>query len=645
MSGEPRQMAADGLGHYIDDSRKTARKIMLYYNMPVEKGMSKLFKERAYIDFFIPGCETGEVKPRVSNAARIFKEKQSGFLIIHDGAENFYIYDETIAEMPEKFAAIKKILGDPSVRKSGFDFKQIFRFLKNSGLVLNGAAGDFKIQYLLLNPFMADVSIEQICSDLIENYIQGSIPEKCEVGFHEASFGAAGTQGNLGDFLSGRSIRDCLDEIKRFLLSYSVYYPVLEDLLSSRLNIENMDRLYHDIEAPLIEVLAEMENRGVNINLEYLNDLISEYEINIKALTGDIYRLCNSSFNINSPQQLAKILYQDLKLSPVKKTKTGFSTDASALFALYDMHPVIEKILDFREKVKLKNTYLDVLPNIINPDDGRVHATYNQLGTTTGRLSSNNPNMQNIPVRTELGKQIRKAFIPGMGYDLLLSADYSQIELRILAHLADDRDLIEAFNSGEDIHSKTAAEIFGVTYDGVDEGLRRKAKAINFGIIYGMTEFGLKSRLSISEEEAREYIRLYFNRYPSVKSYINSLISGAYKTGFVTTMFGRRRYIKELSSMNANIRSLGERLAVNTPIQGTAADIMKLATVNIFRKIKETGIDSNIVLHVHDEIVLEVSNKDIKRVESIVKNCMENAVQLKTELKVDLKTGRNWLLE
>ncbi|MBM3710701.1 MAG: hypothetical protein FJW61_09805 [Actinobacteria bacterium] len=394
----------------------------------------------------------------------------------------------------------------------------------------------------------------------------------------------------------------------------------------------------------MIKVLADMEFRGVNIDIKYLSSLIKEYDINIKNLTKEIFRLCDSEFNINSTQQLAQILYEKLKLQATKKTKTGYSTDAGALFSIYDSHPVIEKVLDYREKVKLKNTYIDVLPNLIDPLDKRVHTTYNQLGTTTGRISSNNPNLQNIPVRTELGKQIRKAFIPGESYDLLLSADYSQIELRILAHLSDDGELIEAFNSGQDIHARTASEIFGVQYDKVDENLRRKAKAINFGIIYGMTEFGLKSRLAISEEEARGYIRLYFTRYPRVKNYINGLIQSAYKNGFTTTMFGRKRYIRELSSTNANLRNLGERLAVNTPIQGSAADIMKLATVVLYNTLKKEKLDSNIILHVHDELVLELKEEDLERVKDIVRDSMENCVEIKARLKVEMKAAKNWYI-
>jgi DNA polymerase-1 len=427
-------------------------------------------------------------------------------------------------------------------------------------------------------------------------------------------------------------------------VKYVSLYSRLEKILLKKIDNEKLNKLYDEIEGPLIKILAYIEYVGVNIDRKYLRSLIKEYEVNINRLTEDIYKLCGCNFNINSPQQLAKILYSKLNLPAVKKTKTGFSTNAGTLLAIFDRHPVIEKILNYREKVKLKNTYIDVLPSLINSRDNRIHTTYNQLGTSTGRISSSKPNLQNIPVRTDLGRQIRKAFIPGKNYDLLMSADYSQIELRVLAHLSEDEDLIEAFNLGEDIHKRTASEIFSVPYNEVDENLRRKAKAINFGIIYGMTEYGLKSRLSISEDEAREYIKMYFNRYQKVRKYIDTLISSTYKNGYTTTIFGRKRYIRELSSGNINIRNLGERLAVNTPIQGSAADIMKLSTIILFNELQSVGIDSNIILHVHDELVLELKKDDLNKVEKIVRNSLENCIELKVGLEVDIKTGKNWYI-
>lgn len=606
------------------------------YNIDLDNKILLSFKNCVFINTikFIENKQNKQdKKDKQDTLSKNEDYKTEEYLVIFDGLKNFLIFSRSFLIENWQNLNLKKLLENAELKKIGFDFKQIYKFFKENKFDLSSPIEDFKIQYLLLNPVKPDIDFKGICSELIDGYNE-KIVEDIKI-----------SQQNYQSPLEFQNNPDVFFEIIKKLINEVSCFPQVHNKLSEKIKIEKLDYLYYEIEAPLIEVLAEMEFKGVSVDVEYLEYLIKEYEKNIKDLTNQIYKLCNKTFNINSTQQLAKTLYQDLKLIPTKKTKTGYSTDASTLISLINLHPVIEKILDYREKVKLKNTYLDVLPKIVDEKDKRVHATYNQLGTTTGRISSNNPNLQNIPIRTELGRQIRKAFIPGIGYDLLISADYSQIELRVLAHLANDEELIKAFNLGEDIHAKTASEIFGVSYDKVDENLRRKAKAINFGIIYGMTEFGLKSRLDISEDEARQYIQLYFNKYPKIKEYINSLITSAYKTGYAVTMFGRKRYIKELASTNANIRNLGERLAINTPIQGTAADIMKIATVKIFKSIKEQKLDSNIILHVHDEIVLEVKKNDVETIKNLIKNAMENAVNLKTSLKVDIKVGKNWLLE
>ncbi len=571
-----------------------------------------------------------------------------GIIITDLNYNNYFITGDNLRQGKSN-EILKELLEDSSIVKSGYDLKKIWKFLKSYNINLCGKFIDYKILYLLLNPIKPDTNLNEIINDLLDkNAFEGETGEfqvsikedlqkKESPAKRQMEFEFIAEDVNKEDEILST---DWFNE----LLRHISFYEKISEVLLEKIKEENLEKLYYEIEEPLIKVLADIEFKGVNIDRDYLNSLIKEYDISIQRLTGEIYKLCDSRFNINSTQQLSQILYEKLKLQAHKKTKTGFSTDASALLAIYNSHPVIDKILDYREKVKLKNTYIDVLPLLIDPKSGRVHTTYNQLGTTTGRMSSNNPNLQNIPIRTELGKQIRKAFIPGKGYDLLLSADYSQIELRILAHLSDDKDLIAAFNSGEDIHTRTASEIFGIPYNQIDENLRRKAKAINFGIIYGMTEFGLKSRLSISEEEARDYIKLYFARYPKVKKYINDLVESAYKNGYTTTMFGRKRYISELATTNANIRNLGERLAVNTPIQGSAADIMKLATVMLYNNLRSEHLDSNIILHVHDEIVLEMHEKDCHKIEKVVKDSMENCVELKTKSKVDIKIGKNWYI-
>lgn len=567
-------------------------------------------------------------------------------IILYSGLDSAYLIERDSLNKSAVRETVKKLLENREIKKSGFDIKRIYKILKDYGICLRGKFIDYKILYLILNPVKSTTNLDEITGDLLNVEIE-------DIQFSEGKEGSdlieskdAEEKKQLElDFYKDKKkkIKVEKENLDRVLKRLSLYKKIEAGLLE-KIKEEKLDKLYWQIEEPLIQVLAEMEYTGVNIDKKYLSSLIEEYELNIRRLRKEIYKLCGEEFNINSSQQLSEILYRKLKLPVTKKTKTGFSTDAGALKAIYDSSPIIKIILDWREKTKLKNTYIDVLPTLIDPEDLRIHTTYNQLGTSTGRISSSEPNLQNIPVRTDYGRQIRKAFIPGNGYDLILASDYSQIELRVLAHLSGDENLMDSFNREEDIHTRTASEIFGVSYDDVDATLRRKAKAVNFGIIYGMTEYGLKSRLSISEEEAKEYIKKYFDRYPGVKKYLKFLIDDAYKKGYTTTIFGRKRYLKELGSSNVRIRSLGERFAVNTPIQGSAADIMKLSTVILFNKLKLNNIDSNIILHVHDELVLELKERDLEKIKRIVIESMENCASLKVKLKVDIKTGKNWYI-
>jgi len=562
-------------------------------------------------------------------------------IILHCGEDTFLIRTGDLAREEIK-ADLRKVLENKETKKSGFDFKRIYKTLKGHGINLDGKFVDYKILYLILNPIRSTVILDEILKDLLIIEIKDSEFTEDDESGRKSKEGKRQLKLDL-----------CMDEKQKARMDKEKLEPILKKMslyenleirILEELKKEDMERLYWQIEEPLIKVLAEMEYKGVNIDKKYLSSLIKEYEKDIERLRKEIHNICGGEFNINSSQQLAEVLYKKMKLPATKKTKTGLSTDAGTLKTIYDSSPVIEKILDFREKTKLKNTYIDVLPCLIDPGDFRVHTTYHQLGTSTGRISSSDPNLQNIPVRTDYGRQIRKAFIPGEGYDLILASDYSQIELRVLAHLSNDKNLVDSFNHEEDIHTHTASEIFGVSYDKVDENLRRKAKTINFGIIYGMTEYGLMNRLSISEEEAREYIQKYFDRYSGVKKYLKFLIDDAYKKGYSTTIFGRKRYLRELGSSNVRIRGLGERFAINTPIQGSAADIMKLSTVILFNEIKAAGIDSNIILHVHDELVLELKEKDLDKVRQMVIESMENCVDLNVKLKVDIKTGKNWYI-
>ena len=567
-------------------------------------------------------------------------------IILYSGVDSAFLIEKDSLNESAVRENIKKLLENKEIKKSGYDFKRIYKILKNYGICLSGKFIDYKILYLILNPIKSTTTLDEITGDLLNMEIEDIELSEGKESSDLIEFKDIKEKKQLildlykDEKQKIKADKEYLDGILRRLS----LYKKIETGLLEKIKKEKLDKLYWQIEEPLIQVLAEMEYTGVNIDKEYLSSLIEEYELDIGRLEKEIYKLCDEEFNINSSQQLSGILYGKLNLPVTKKTKTGFSTDAGALKAIYDSSPIIKKILDYREKTKLKNTYIDVLPALIDPEDLRVHTTYNQLGTSTGRISSSDPNLQNIPVRTDYGRQIRKAFIPGKGYDLILASDYSQIELRVLAHLSGDENLSGSFNRKEDIHTRTASEIFGVSYDDVDVTLRRKAKAINFGIIYGMTEYGLKSRLSISEEEAKEYIQKYFDRYPGVKKYLKFLIDDAYKKGYTTTIFGRKRYLKELGSSNVRIRSLGERFAVNTPIQGSAADIMKLSTVILFNKLKLNNIDSNIILHVHDELVLELKKRDLEKIKKIVIESMENCVSLKVKLRVDIKTGKNWYI-
>ncbi|MBR7025023.1 MAG: DNA polymerase I [Selenomonadaceae bacterium] len=415
----------------------------------------------------------------------------------------------------------------------------------------------------------------------------------------------------------------------------------LADLYEKKLAAADMTRLYSEIELPLTEVLACMEERGVVVDKGRLEKKSAEMSERIDALTKNIYTLAGKMFNINSSQQLADVLFVKLKLPPIKKTKTGYSTNAEVLEEIKWRHPIVEKILKYRALTKLKSTYLDGLGKLIG-DDGRIHTNFNQMVTATGRLSSSDPNLQNIPIRSEEGREIRALFEPGANYDCILSADYSQIELRLLAHMSGDENLIDAFVKGQDIHARTAAEVFGVPLEKITPDLRRKAKAVNFGIVYGISDYGLSQNLNINRKEAGEYIAKYFERYPGVKNFLDETVALAHKFGYVTTMFGRRRALPAINSRNFNLRSLAERMAMNTPIQGTAADIIKLAMIRAEKNLR--GFRSRIIIQVHDELVLEAVETELADVEKILREAMENVVKLSVPLSVDVHSGKNWSL-
>ncbi|MDY3983307.1 MAG: DNA polymerase I [Veillonellaceae bacterium] len=430
-----------------------------------------------------------------------------------------------------------------------------------------------------------------------------------------------------------------LDE--EFALTAKAFHDMYLSALKA-LEEQGLYDLYKTIELPLVHTLAVMEKNGIYIDPEALAATKVRFEVEVKALQEEIYQLAGSTFNISSPKQLGVVLFETLGLPVIKKTKTGYSTDAEVLDTLRTEHPIVDKILAYRSVVKLVSTYLDGLKPLINPVTHRIHTSFNQMVTATGRLSSSEPNLQNIPVRTEKGKEIRALFLPGRGYDWLMSADYSQIELRILAHLSEDEALIKAFNDGADIHRFTASEILGKKPEEVTAEERSHAKAVNFGIIYGISDYGLSRDLGISRKAAKDYIDLYFSRYPKVKAYMDAMIAKAHKTGEVHTMFGRVRSLPDINSRNFNRRSFAERTAMNTPIQGTAADIIKLAMNQVENRLEAEGYQSRLLLQVHDELVLEVLDSEAEAIEALLNEIMDKVVELRVPLIVDVHKAKNW---
>ena len=506
------------------------------------------------------------------------------------------------------------------ISKTVYDFKKILFIAKRNGVYINGEVFDVKIVSYLI-----DVNAKTEIDKIIFNYLGKIISSDEEI------YGK-GTKRTLP---AQEVINPYIAEIAE---SISLMKPLMEEKLAE----ENMTDLYKDIEIKVAKVLANMEFEGIHVSKKALEEMSAEFDERIKTLEASIYTLAGSEFNIASPKQLGVVLFEDLGLPPIKKTKTGYSTDAEVLDMLRNDHEIVEQILAYRSVVKLVSTYLEGFEGLVNPHTNRIHTSFNQMVTATGRLSSSDPNLQNIPVRSEKGREIRALFKPHDGYDMFVSADYSQIELRILAHLSEDPALIQAFQNGEDIHRFTAAEVLGKSLEEVTPLERSHAKAINFGIIYGISDFGLSRDLGITRAEAKEYIELYFSRYPQIKGYMDRMVQEAHETGSVRTMFGRVRPLPDINSRNFNRRSFAERTAMNTPIQGTAADIIKLAMNQVEQELEEQGLQSRILLQVHDELVLEVVESEQEQVETLLRNCMEQVVTLRVPLQVDVHSAQNW---
>jgi len=416
----------------------------------------------------------------------------------------------------------------------------------------------------------------------------------------------------------------------------------MEGEMRRKLSETGMEKLYFEVEAPFTDVLMDMEREGVRVDAKELSEFGDALSLECERLSAAIYECAGEQFNILSPKQLSEVLFEKLGIPPLKKTKSGYSTDAEVLEKLSRHHEIIPLILEYRKYTKLKSTYADGLLRFISPSDGKIHTTYQQMVTATGRISSTDPNLQNIPIRSELGGEVRKMFVPSSTDSVFIDADYSQIELRVLAHITKDKEMCRAFNEGADIHTETASHVFGVAPKDVTAEMRRVSKAVNFGIVYGISEFSLAEDIGVTRAEAKRYIEAYLERFSGVREYMKNIVAKAREDGYVTTMFGRRRYIPEITSKNFNIRSFGERVALNAPIQGSAADIIKIAMIRVSKKLSESGLSARLILQVHDELVVEASKADAAAAQEILTNEMENACSLLVPLSADAGMGETW---
>lgn len=553
----------------------------------------------------------------VTREGNILDKRIKYIFLSVDGKKIYYVEENSIHKLEYIFTSNE-------IKKLGYNLKDDYIALKPYSIKLENIYFDITIAEYLIDS-MSSTSYE--CSAIAMKYLTKKVKTKEEL---------------LGKGVKAKKYQDLSFEelsshISQIIDTVKSVMPIMEENLKE----SNMDGLLYHVEMPLVEVLADMEYEGVKVDKEKLNELGSQFKEIIKKLESEIYEISGEEFNINSPKQLGVILFEKLGLPVIKKTKTGYSTNAEVLDKLKDQSPIIDKIIEYRQIVKLNSTYVEGLLSIINPIDGRIHSSFNQTITTTGRISSTEPNLQNIPVKLEMGRNIRKVFISDKECKLV-DADYSQVELRVLAHMSQDETMIDAFKHNEDIHTKTASQVFNVSMDEVTSKQRSDAKAVNFGIVYGKSDFGLSEDLNIPVKQAKEYIENYFNKYNKIKEFMDNIIEDASSNGYVTTILNRRRYIPEIKSSNFMLRNAGKRAAMNAPIQGSAADIIKIAMINVYKKLEENNLKSKLILQVHDELIVEAVDSEIDIVKKIVKDEMENAVCLDVNLDVDLNIGDSW---
>ena len=571
------------------------------------------FKDGEYIDI----TDSTELKSKLDT------DKEIAYLLDTNSDKVVFSYDENTcfsADLDgENLNIWREFFENEKKVKIAHNFKDDIIYLDKFGIFPVGVRFDTAIGAYLLEPSRKTYDISDLCFDFLGV--------------------------NLGD-ADSESVQLSLDMIGegygKGLKRKALMLLKLAEWEEKELEKTDELNLFYDIEMPLVTVLASMQLEGFKVDREKLEEFGKELSSNIDVLTQQIYSLAGGEFNINSTKQLGEVLFEKLSLPVVKKTKTGYSTNVEVLEKLSDKHPIINFIIEYRKLTKLKSTYVDGLIGVINEKTGKIHSSFNQTVTVTGRISSTEPNLQNIPVRTELGREMRKMFIAQSEDYVLVDADYSQIELRVLAHIADDENMTEAFKNGFDIHKSTAAKIFGVSPDNVTSEMRSAAKAINFGLVYGMGEFSLAQDLKISLKSAKEYMNDYLGSYPKVQKYMKDTVEFAKENGYVKTMFGRRRAIPEINSKNFQLRSFGERVALNTPIQGSAADIIKLAMVSVYKSLKEKNLRSKLILQVHDELIIQAHKDEVEQVKELLKNEMENVCVLSAPLVADMNVGHSW---
>ena len=605
-------------------------------------------------DEFFHFCERYGLNGARKSFEKLYPAEGSIFDLEQNSAPIQEMSDLDTEELAKEFCAAVRDQKQPKVSFVGlYEGKVPHLCIVGAAIVSDGQIAfceanqpGWQTVWKLLN----DASVLRATVDLKNFYHAGGSPMKGGSIFDvtlagyllDSSLGQASVEKLRAFFLPNAPHVDEKASPKQKAAAEAVIINKLSVCLRERLEKLNLFSLYRDMELPLVEVLAAMEQTGVFLDCSQLTLQSEEANRKLATLEAEVYELAGHPFNINSPKQLAVVLFEELGLPVGKKTKSGYSTSAEVLESLRFKHPIMEKVLSYRLWSKLKSTYLDSIGELVDEETARVHTSFNQMVTATGRLSSSDPNLQNIPIRTEEGKAIRHLFGPGEGYDYLISADYSQIELRILAHLSGDENFIGSFMRGEDIHTRTASEVFGVPMDEVTPLMRRHAKAVNFGIVYGISDYGLSKGLGISRKDAAKYIEDYFEKYGGVKLFMDKTVKKAHEDGYVTTMFGRRRELPSLQSKNYVQRSLAERMAMNTPIQGSAADIIKLAMIKVYRRLSEGGFKSRILLQVHDELVLEVTAEEVETVSELLRDSMENAVKLVVPLSVDIHVGTDW---